>query len=121
MSTFTKLELAALHSIFAETPQYANGLAVQLAGASVTERENTGGGFFTTISVAADIPQIPSPRVLGHEIYAKVEGLTHGMGFILFMKDGNLNLLEGYAVGYENTAPLKLATVNFTISGFPKD
>jgi hypothetical protein len=121
MTTFTKLELAALHSIFVETPQYADGLAVQLAGASVAARENTGGGFFTTISVAADIPQIPGPRVLGHETYASVEGLNHGMGFVLFMKDGYLNLLEGYSVGYENTASSNLATVTFTISGLPKD
>jgi hypothetical protein len=110
-----------LRTIFAETSQFADGLAVQLTGASVAELANTGGGFFSTISVAADIPQIPSPRILGHEIYARVEGLTHGMGFVLFMKDEYLNQLESYAVGYENTASLNLATVNFTISGFPKD
>ncbi|MEH6827322.1 hypothetical protein [Parasphingorhabdus sp.] len=71
--------------------------------------------------MAADIPQILSPRMLGHEIYASVEGLTHGTGFVFFMKDGYLNQLEGYAVGPENTALLILATINFTISGFPKD
>lgn len=116
MSDFTRLELAVLRSIFVETPQYADGLAAQLAGASVAERENTGGGFFTTISVATAIPRVSSPRMLGHEIYASVEGLADGMGFVLFMEDGYLNLLEGYAFGYENTALLDLTSVKFTIT-----
>lgn len=41
------------------------------------------------------------------------------MGFILFMEDGYINLLEGYAFGAENTALLNLASVNFTISPLP--
>ena len=119
MSNFTKLELAALRSIFTETPQLADGLAAQLAAASVAGRENTGGGFFTTISVAAGVPRISSPRALGHDTSASIEGLVHGMGFILFMEDGYINLLEGYAFGAENTALLNLASVNFTISPLP--
>jgi len=64
MSTFTKLlSFAALHAIFAETASYCRfGLAVQQATAiGFPERENTAVDFLRTISVAADIPQIPSP------------------------------------------------------------
>ncbi|MEH6661566.1 MAG: hypothetical protein V7679_07965 [Parasphingorhabdus sp.] len=121
MSDFTKLELAALHSIFIETPQYEDGLVAQLAGASVTERENTGGGFFTKISVATGAPPVTSPRTLSREIHADVKGLAHGLGFVLFMKDGYLDLLEGYAVGYETTALLDLSAVEFTISRLSND
>lgn len=121
MSNFTNLELAVLRAIFIETPQYEDGLAVQLAKASVTDRENSGGGFFTTISVATAIPRVASPQVLGHKVYANVEGLAYGMGFVLFMEDGYLNLLEGYAFGPENTDSLNLETVSFSISGLPDD
>ena len=51
MSEFTKLEEAALRSIFSETPELAAIFERQLKNARVTKRENTGGGFFTTISV----------------------------------------------------------------------
>ena len=51
MTTFTDLELAALQSIIAETPELAPDLERQLSLATVTKRENTGVGFFTTISV----------------------------------------------------------------------
>ena len=115
MSAFTELERAALSSIFAEHLDLAPGLEDQLAGAIVTERENTGGGFFTTIRVSDDARPVNGPRVLGHATSANVEGLEHGLGFVLFMADGKLDLLEGFAWGPENTAQLNLADVCFNI------
>jgi hypothetical protein len=87
MPSFTKLEKAALDGIFAETPELAPILEQQFDKAAVTNRENTGGGFFTTIEVREDAPRVNGPRVLGCETHARVEGLTHGLGFVLFMED----------------------------------
>lgn len=115
MTDFTELEVAALRSIFSETPNLTPGLERQLATAHVTERENSGGGFFTTIAVADDAPTVTSPKVLGYETHARVDGLEHGFGFVLFMENGRLHLLEGYANGPENTASLHLETLNFEI------
>ena len=115
MTTFTELELAALHSIFSETPELASALERQLAGATVEERENTGAGFFTTISVAADAPKASSPKVLGYETQARVAGLEYGLGFVLFMEDGRLHLLEGYAWGPESTAGFDLTNLKFDV------
>ena len=115
MAAFTELELAALHSIFSETPDLTEGLERQLASAHVTERENSGGGFFTTIAVADDVPPVSSPKVLGYETNARVDGLEYGFGFVLFMENGRLHFLEGYAYGPENTAPLDLESLKFEI------
>jgi hypothetical protein len=92
MMPFTELELAALHSIL-ETPELTSGLERQLATATVTERENSGGGFFTTIAVAGDAPRVTSPKVLGYDTQARVEGLEYGFGFVLFMENGRLHPL----------------------------
>jgi hypothetical protein len=121
MPSFTKLEKAALDAIFAETPELAPILEQQFDMAAVTNRENTGGGFFTTIEVREDAPRVNGPRVLGCETHARVEGLTHGLGFVLFMEDGRLHLLEGYAVGPEDTAQLNLEDLTFTIRKTPFD
>jgi hypothetical protein len=115
MGEFTKLEEAALRSIFAETPELAAVLERQLENASVARRENTGGGFFTTISVPSAAPKVNSERVLGYETSAHVVGLEYGFGFVLFMENGALNLLEGYAWGPEDTATLDLANLEFEI------
>lgn len=115
MMAFTPLELAVLHSIFSETPEMAYALERQLAVATVKERENSGGGFFTTISVANDAPIASSPKVLGYETQARVAGLVNGLGFVLFMEDGRLHLLEGFAWGPESTAALDLTAVEFNV------
>lgn len=107
MPPFTPLELAVLNSIFEETPELAPFLKSQLAGATVTKRINSGAGFFTTISLAPDALPVNSPAVLGKETSARVSGLEHGLGFVLFMTDGRLGELEGYAYG-ENTSWLAL-------------
>jgi hypothetical protein len=114
-TAFTDLELAALHSIFSETPELQAQLERQLAAAAVTNRENSGAGFFTTIAVADDAPQVSSPRVLGYETQARAAGLEHGLGFILFMENGRLHLLEGFAWGPESTASLDLAALTFEV------
>jgi hypothetical protein len=112
--TELKLEQAALRSIFSETPAIAPGLLEQLERATVTERENTGGGFFTTFDVPDDAPRVRSRRVLGYETHAHVQGLEHGFGFVLFMEKGKLNLLEGYALA-GSTASLDLAGLVFEV------
>ena len=115
MTKFTELELAVLHSIFLETPELAPALEQQLAVARVAKRENTGGGFFTTMSIEGDPPKVIVSDVLGFDTQARVKGLEHGMGFVLFTKEGLIHLLEGFSWGPESTATLDLQSLEFEI------
>src|SRR5215212_1351484 len=113
MTDFTEMEMAALRAIFSETPELGPELNRQLQRATVTKRENTGGGFFTEIAVPDDAPKVECPSVLGYATHARVDGLEHGLGFVLFMEQGRLHLFEGYAWGPENTSPLDLNNLAF--------
>ena len=115
MTHFTNMETAALRAIFAETPAISSDLQRQLSRATVTKRENTGGGFYTDIAVPDDVPGVKCPKVLGYATHARVEGLEHGLGFVLFLEDGRLQLLEGYARGPESTTSLDLHSLSFEI------
>ncbi len=119
MTKLTDLEAAALRAIFLETPELAPALERQLAASVVTERENSGGGFFTTLRCADDALGVDSPSVLGHATHARIGGLEHGFGFILFMEDGQLHMLEGFAYGPESTHDLDLAALQFEIYNEP--
>ena len=119
MTGFTDLEVAALRAIFLETPELAPALERQLEASVVTERENSGGGFFTTIEVAKDTPAVNSPSVLGYDTQARIGGLEHGFGFVLFIKGGRLHMLEGFAWAPENTHDLDLAALQFEIYNQP--
>jgi hypothetical protein len=111
--------MAALRAIFAETPTLSSELQRQLDDATVTKRENSGGGFFTDIAVSEDAPRLDCPRILGYATHAHVEGLEDGLGFVLFMEDGKLHLLEGFACGPESTASLDFSNLSFEIYNKP--
>lgn len=115
MTGFTAMEKAALRAIISETPALSAALEHQLERAGVTKRENTGGGFFTDIAVPDDAPRVQCPKVLGYATHARVGGLAHGLGFVLFMEHGRLHLLEGFAWGPESTASLDLDNLSFEI------
>jgi len=119
VTTFNALEWAALRAIFAETPELAPLLTAQAEQATVTKRENTGGGFFTDISVAGDWEPIRSKSPLGDNVFARVEGLEHGLGLLVFLEEGRLHLLEGYSVAGEDTQPLAFESVAFEITDTP--
>ena len=111
----TKLEIAVMRSIFAETPMLEAALLAQLQHAKTADRENTGAGFFTKLHVDDEANSIDCPRVLGNETLARVEGLSEPMGFVLFTKNGRLDLLEGFTFGPESTADLDLQSVEFEL------
>lgn len=119
MTKFTELEIAALRAIFLETPELAPALERQLAASVVAKRENSGGGFFTTMRVADDALAVDSPSVLGDATHARISGLEHGFGFVLFIKGGRLHMLEGFAYGPEDTHDLDLAALQFEIYNQP--
>ena len=114
MDTFTQLEETVLASIFSETPNLASALKRQMAAATVTKRENSGAGFFTTIAVPITVVKVSS-SVLGRETNARVQGLEHGMGFVLFLRDGRLATLEGYTHESTDTRLLDLEKLDFEV------
>ena len=119
MIGLTDLEVAALRSIFSETPELADGLERQLAVAVVTKRENSGVGFFTDLAIPEEAPRVASASVLGYETHAHVKGIEHFLGFVLFVRDGRMSLLEGYSFGDDSTTGLDLAALDFEVFKMP--
>lgn len=112
---FFDLEKAALHAIFHEHPETALLLRQQFDSASVVARENTGRGFITTMLVPESTAAVRGHHILGQLISAQVEGLRHGVGFALLLKEGRLHVLDGHCRADENTSDLDFARIGFTI------
>lgn len=119
MIGFIPLELAVLSAIFHETPDLIEQLQRQLAKAVVLERQNTGLGFLTTISVSDDSDAIQGPQTLGYATYAQIDGLKYGLGFALLLKKGVLHLLDSHSCGGEDTTGLDFSDAKFQISEVP--
>jgi hypothetical protein len=96
----TALESAVVEKLLQKHPAFADGVREQLSHAIVSSRDYSGVGFFTNFA----IPQgAPVRRELGDAelggVGAEIGGIEHGAGFILFIRDGAISLLEGYTHG----------------------
>mgnify|MGYP001438246314 CR=1 FL=1 len=119
MLQLTDLEREAISAILGETPEYLTLLKDQLQSIVVESRENSGGGFFTTISVSLQAPAAIVSSPLGLNVYASVDGMEHGLGMLLFFEHGRISLLEGYSVGGEDTTEIEFEQVAFELTEQP--
>ena len=110
------LERAVLDALIAQTADKAPALHQQLSSARVVDRENTGAGFYTRFAITAGerMDGVGSP--LG-DIGAEIEGLKYGMGFLLWLRDGAAEALEGYTYTGDSTVGLDFAAVRYSAVG----
>lgn len=113
ISPLTNFERVVISTILAEEPEYVEALSQQLQSVVVEARENTGAGFFTTLSVSNPAVALSGP--LGLKVYARIGGLEYGMGFLIFLDDGRMSLLEGYSFG-ENTSGIDFENTTFSVT-----
>ena len=111
---FTPLERAVLRASCEAHPVDQAALEGQLSTAIVLNRENTGAGFYTRLLVerSGGIP-IGGERTRRGPA-ARIDGLAHGMGFILWLKEGYADCLEGYCYD-ESTTSIALERAGFEI------
>lgn len=122
-NTLTPLERAVIAFIGNEVQEDAAALRAQVAKATVRNRKNTGSGFFTYFEIDRTAPPIGGgkPRGMRDGPFATVQGAAHGMGFILWLKDGYADCLEGYCNGVDDTTAWDLENLSFALSAGPPD
>ncbi len=74
------------------------------------KREFTGFGFYTTLTVPQSIPRIVGLDIKFGDVIGCIPGLPSGAGFLLYVKDGVLDMLEGYS--YDEPWPSSIDCFN---------
>jgi hypothetical protein len=115
MEDVSPLEQSVLDAIALQVPEVADALAGPHGKVRVTARENTGAGFYTTLDVSHRSPITDVTSPLG-DVGANVVGLEHGMGFLLWLRDGHIHKLEGFSYG-ESTSDIDFERVGFGAVG----
>jgi hypothetical protein len=117
-TSLTPLEMAVLRDICRQLPPPDQvALETQLNGISVLSRENTGAGFFTFL--AANVKTHPvQVDTRGYDVHAEFPGHILRLGFILWLKDGFVDRLEGYTLVPEDTTGLDLDALTFELVSF---
>ncbi len=107
------LERAVLEAAAHDYPTSAGALRKQITIAEVTDFENTGAGFFSTIRVPPETPRLTEQSPLDAAT-GNVANIPHGMGFLIFLEGGHVSLIEGYT--YDgSTVDLDFETVPFDV------
>ena len=116
MISLTLFERDVMERLLADPREPIATLRKQYAAAVVTKRELTGAGFFLYFQVPENIERVPnSPSMKFGDVTAAIDGLKFGAGFVLYVKDGRLDMLEGYS--YEEPWPVEI--LHYTLSVDP--
>jgi hypothetical protein len=82
-------------------------LRKQLPACRVNRREYTGVGFYTYFGVDNALSANDVKMCFG-DVLAEIEGIVHGVGFVLYVEHGRLHMLEGY--GYDESWPVTITS-----------
>jgi hypothetical protein len=118
--SFSDLERAVVAMLLAGDGHTLKVLRDQFAVSRILKRDVTGVGFFTYFDVPADVPRVPAADSAQiDDVAATIEGLQHGAGFVLFLRNGALYMLEGYT--FDEPWPSDLGAFSLRYSKLPGD
>jgi hypothetical protein len=113
MECLNALEQGVLDKLLAGDHAALATLREQAACARLVSRELSVVGFFCAFEVPPEAPRLQgAARLAIGDVNAEVSGLKHGAGFVLFIRDGRLDMLEGFS--YDEPWPRE--TGQFTLS-----
>jgi len=97
--TLSGLETAVLRLATSDAHADSAALRGQLEAIVAVRRRYTGAGFYLDIEVdrARAQPAVDAPDVAILGIAAEIEGLEHGAGFVVSVRDGYLAQVEGFS------------------------
>ena len=94
----SNFEREAIDKLLAGEHPILAGLREQARDATVISREFTGSGLFTTLSPAPTATRLPlHGRLALSDVGGQIAGLQYPAGFILFVEDGLINMLECFS------------------------
>ena len=97
MNGLTALESQVIQMLLSGDDEALLVLREQAQQATVSSREITGVGFFTEFTIPPEAPRINGcPTFTLCDVNGSATNVRHGLGFVLFVTDGALEMLEGY-------------------------
>lgn len=98
---FIALEKAIMEKLLYGKEKTLSILRLQYKNSTVLKRDFTGTGFFTYFDIKKNFILESSKNFQIGDVVGQLDGLNYGVGFVLFIKKGVLDFLEGYTYGNE--------------------
>jgi hypothetical protein len=115
MNDLTHFERAVMQRLLDGEDEFLSILREQLQKTVVAKREMTGVGFYTTFLVSDEARRLPGNQSFKFgDVIAKMPGLNSGAGFLLYVQDGALHMLEGYTYDEPWPEPISAFELSYT-------
>jgi hypothetical protein len=120
MEGLNKFEGAVLEKLLAGDHPLLATLRCQAEKVRLASRKYTGAGFYCTFETPSDVPPL-TPYLDFHfgDVCANISGLKYGAGFVVFVRGGRLDLLEGYS--YDEPWPEVIGDFELSYQREPRD
>ena len=112
--SMTEFENDVVNKLLAGDHENLQILRKQCSEASF-ERKLTGAGFFLEFDVPNGCDRVGAEKFRLGDVVAKVKGLEHGSGFVLFVENGFLKTLEAYS--FEEPWPSSISEYSLSYTG----
>jgi hypothetical protein len=100
MSNLSPLERDVLTMLLDGSDKNLYLLREQFQNMEISSRKMTGVGFFTEFTIPPTFPRLPGrPSFKLGDVNATANDLEFGLGFVLYVANGALSMLEGYTYG----------------------
>ena len=120
MKGLNELEEAVMEMLLAGENPILEGLREQFANAKFEDRELTGVGFFCYFRVPDHAKRLSAEtNFVLNDVNAEIPGLKNGAGFLLFIRNGCIQALEGYTV--EEDWPETIEGFELHYHSFPRE
>ena len=120
MDGLNEFEQQVLDKLLAGDHPALVALRGQAERARVIRREYTGVGFFCDFDVPSDATPLPTQSDFHvGDVNASLDGLKHGAGFVIFVRNGRLAMLEGYT--YEEPWPQEVRNLKLSYQREPRE
>jgi hypothetical protein len=93
----TPIEREVMSMLLAGDDPDLHTLTAQFAAATAIGRELTGVGFFVDFQVPSGCHRLGDRHFVIGDVIGELDGLQHGAGFLLFVRDGIIKMLEGFS------------------------
>jgi predicted component of type VI protein secretion system len=119
MKGLNTLEQAVLDRLLAGDLPVLATLRAQAEKARLVNREFSGIGFFCSFEVPPEAPTLEgSSNFELDDVNGTLKGLAHGAGFVLFIRNGRLDMLEGFS--YDEPWPQDVGQFTLTYQSEPR-
>ena len=118
MQGVTKLEAAVIEKLLDGDHPTLNVLREQWKGCRVRSRDHTGVGFYTFFEVGTGTPKVGTAGFELADVSADIPALRNGAGFVLFVRNGSIDNLEGFS--YDEALPTDIPDFSLRYNRSPR-